>query len=643
MTFATEVFAEAQRRPGELVTIVGSSGAGKSSLAVALADMAAPNDLLPLLAAPASGAIDAGALVVASVIRRLGGRLQPSATWEETLETADRLLQSNAERILVVCDEPSRWSLGGGYFGARAQDAVDLLLGPAASWLAVVLDQTSRGRQVIALPATPMASLRDGTRWGGLSEAASRVADRRDIAGLDTPLKQGLAAAIEAWDPEGPLANSETGELASGLAEALVDRRHGRPLWALWQRLAVARIRLDDDMLNRLGAASLNPLAATTLHRVLLDGHGRLHDALRRIAEERPVDPAIQATALAEAHESLFEYHHQRFRTLADLDDPAAGDHAAEALHHAGELADEERLDLILVELSDQLNALGTRLQDVQGLHEPASAVFFRALQTNNRDAYAHHGQARNLDIAGREPETVDTAYQRALSLEPLQPAWHGHRITFLADLGRLDEARRGWARAESAVLDGGEHAAVYNDLYAPVAATMIALGELDFAGYILGGVPEWARDTELRRLDNLLVSRVGAEERGAFVPAPRSARHWWTEAPQMLPPRDTEDRELVDWAAGRVEHVDGEGVHIHLAQISTEQPVIGWTVIEPEAWDRRCLDGVPAAIVRIGTFVEIGRYQTGDDARTAIRLVPTTPLPEGRHQPLDPSRWISS
>ena len=646
MTFAAQVFAAAQRRPTDVITVVGAAGAGKSSTAVALAELAPAHDLIPILAAPARGAMDAGALVVASAVRRLGGRLQPSATWEETLETAEGLLQANAARVLVVCDEPSRWDLAGGYFGRRARDAVDLLVGPGASWRVVVLDQTSSGRGVMELPISPVADLRDGARWGELAEPASRVAERVPIPPFDTPFTQGLATAIEAWDPEGPsLPSNEPSELATRLAEVLVKRRHGLALWALWQRLAIARVAVDGVMLRTLGAARLTPLAQATLERVLLDGHGRLHEVLCRIAEERPVDPAIQDSTLTEAHDSLFEYHYERFRLLATEDDPDAGDHAAEALHHAAEVGDDERLDLVRVELSDQLNALGARLQHVHGRYASAGAVFFRATQINERDAFAHHGQARNYDIAGREVDTVDASYLRALSLEPRQSAWHAHRITYLADLGRLEVARRAWSIAESAVLDGGEHSSAYAELHSPVAATLLALGELEFAAYVLDGVPDWARDAEHRRLRTVLAGRLAAEEVGAFVPAPRSGRHWWDEAPQMLPQRDTEGRELVEWAAGRIEQVDDEGVHIHVAQVlaTEERPVVGWTVVTPDAWGRRCLDQIPAEQLRVGTFVEIGRFGVGEDARTAIRLVPAAPLPEGRHQPLDPHRWISS
>lgn len=557
---------------------------------------------------------------------------------------AGNLLDSHSNRLLLICDEPSRWSLIGGYFGRRADDVVDLLLGPSTQWPSVVCDQAPGRHPAFTLPSASPSTLRDSELWQELADGASRVADEGDASNLETPLKQGLAAAVAAWDPVGPSPPSQTSELASRLAEVLVDRRHGRPLWALWQRLALARIRLDDEILEMLGAAQLTPLADATLRRVLLDGGGRLHDVLRRIPEERPVDPELQHAAQRDTHELLFEHYYERFTAFAEADDPAAVEHASEALHHAGELADYERLDLVRVELADQLNALGTRLQDLYGDHESASIVFLRAVQSYDGDAYSHHGRARSLDFLGQDADEVEQGYDRALSLEPLQPAWHAHRISLLADLGRLDDARHAWAEAEGAILDGGDHVDVYEALHAPVAACLIALGELQFASYVLGGVPSRARDAEHRRLQTLLSGRLAAEEDGAFVPAPRSAGPWWQKGPQVLPQRDTEGRQLLQWAAGRVEHIDDEGVHLHLAEVhdSVHPPVTGWMIVAPEAWENRCLDDVPANKILVGQFVEIGRYASNDaEDRSAIRLVPTVPLPEGRHRPLDPGRWL--
>jgi tetratricopeptide (TPR) repeat protein len=633
------------RTPGTPVSVVGPTGAGKSTAAAAIADLAAADAVLPIFAAPASGAADAGALVVSGVIRKLGGHVQASRGWQHALRDASRLLHDSSQPVVIICDEANSWRSGGGHFARRADDAADLLLGPMASWPAIACEQAAGGHRALALPTASVATLRDPQGWGVLADAATRVAVQPGAQELDTPLKQRLGAAVMAWDQDGASLPTQTSELALRLAESLAGRRRGRALWALWQRLALARIQLDDDALSELGAANLTPLAEATLRSVLLDGAGRLHDALRRIPDERPVDPEMYGDAHREAHELLYEYHYEWFTRLAEADDPAAGEHGAEALHHAGELADHERLDLVRVELSDQLNALGTRLADVREDHQSAAAVFLRAVQINDGDGFAHHGRGHSLDVLGQDIDEVEQEYDRAIVLDPLEPSWHAHRVSLFADVGRLDDARRAWAQAESAVLDTREDADVYDSLHAYTAAGLLAISELPFAAYVLDGVPAWARDAEHRRLRTVLAGRLAAEENGAFVPAPRSGRAWWQEDPQVLPRRDTDGRDLVRWAAGRVEHVDDEGVHVHLAQVEStgDRPDPGWAVISPDAWQRRCLDGVLANDVRPGQFVEVGRYQAeAENARTAIRLVPVTPLQEGRHRPLSPARWAT-
>jgi tetratricopeptide (TPR) repeat protein len=632
------------REPAEgAVAVIGEAGAGKSAVARQIATVAEADGLTPVLAAPASGAPDAGALVIAGIISQLGGTVRPANGWQAATQQAGGLLRAGGDQIVVVCDEASSWSSGGGHFGRRAEDVVELLLGPNASWPAIVCDQAASGRRTVRLPSPDVGTLHRADEWGVFAEAAASVALRPGAQQFDTHLKQRLAAAILAWSPTTDRLATQTPDLARQLAQTLASRRHGLRLWAVWQRLALARLDVDLPLLTVLGATDLSPLAEGTLRQVLLDGAGRLHDALRRIPEERPVDPEMPAGGSQDTHEKLYEYHLERFGTLANANDPRAGEHGAEALHHAGELADQERIDLVRVDLSDQLNAMGTRLVELHGDHESAASVFFRAVQIDERDGYARHGRARSLDTLGQDADAVIEEYDRAIDLEPTEPSWHAHRVGLLADLGLLDDARRAWAVAESAVLGAGEDVAVYEEMHAATAAGLIALGELPFAEYVLDGVPGWARNAEHRRLENVLAGRLAAEEDGSVVPAPRSGQAWWEGSPAVLATRDTNGRRLVRWAAGRVDHVDADGVHVHLAEVGSGEtnPQLGWSIITPEAWRARALDDIAADEVRRGQFVEIGRYQSdGDEARTAIRIVPLPRLPEGSHRPLSPSRW---
>lgn len=644
MTVAEDALDVVLAGPRSRVAVTGPPGAGKSTTAQTIADAAAAHGTVPVLVSPPSAAADAGALALSSVIRQLGGRPYAADGWSRAQRKAATLLQEAEGDVLVICDEPSRWGAGAGHFARRGDDVADLLVGPSTGWRTVILDQAATGVPTIPLPQAVPDGLVSSLAWDELANAAAEVAASPTARDLNTPLKQRLAVAIAAWDPEGaPHESPETSRLALRLADVLANRRHGRALWVLWQRLALARIGLDDSALAALGGDDLAPIASATLRLVLLDGAGRLHDTLRMVPELRPPHPQLREENQRAAHETLFEHY---FRQLADLDaeDPAVGVFAAEALHHAGELGDEERLDRTPCDLTDQWNAIGTRLGTVHKKHRVAGDVFLRAMQSDADDAYALHGRARNLDVLGEDLEQVEEGYRRALDREPLQPSWHADRIALYLDLGRIDEARRAWAKAETASAVDDE--TVYEQLHAPIATLLIARGELEFAQYVLDGVPGPARDSEHARLRTILAGRLAADDQGAFVPATRSGRRWWQEPPEALAQRDTDGRELQFWAAGRVEAVDDDGVHLHVAQVRDRQsePEPAQMTVPFPVWQARCLDEVTANELTSGRFVEVGRYRAdGEEPRTAIRVLPTTRLPPGRHEPLSPARWISS
>ncbi len=433
------------------------------------------------------------------------------------------------------------------------------------------------------------------------------------------------------------------GDLADLLAKTLAGSRAGRRLWVYWQRLALSRVELPPEVHAALGEQRLGQFGRETTALVLFDGVGRLHDELRRVAEERPLDPELGEATAADVHLLLFEFHEQRTHEISQAGGTGAAVHAAEAQHHAAELGDGELLDLMSFELADQLNALGTRSSQRRDDHDTAAQLFLRAVTADEQDAYAHHGRARALDVLGQEPRETEQRYRRALDLASNVPEWHADWIAFLVSLGRVDDARLAWSAAESATFDARLDASGYDELHSKVATHLIVLGELDFAAYVLDAVPSFAQDAEYRRLRELLRGRTAADEDGAFVPAPRSGRRWWEEPPQALPPRDAEGRALATWAAGRVDLVDETGAHLHLAEVrsANKPPVHLAATLTPDVWRRRCLDSDDVSEVSPGRFVELGRYRGNDGAAvTVIRLLPQSRLPEPRHLPLPAARW---
>ncbi|MEA2242517.1 MAG: hypothetical protein QOD24_2073, partial [Solirubrobacteraceae bacterium] len=135
---------------------------------------------------------------------------------------------------------------------------------------------------------------------------------------------------------------------------------------------------------------------------------------------------------------------------------------------------------------------------------------------------------------------------------------------------------------------------------------------------------------------------RFAGQDRGAFVPAPRSGRDWWTERPTRLPDRDTDGRPRVAWLAGRVERVHPDGVDLHVARVDQQRGPHGTGLMRLSHHDlaQRLIDDSDPSTWTAGRFVEIGSYrhpERGD--RTGIVLLDT----ESVSLPIDtlpPDRW---
>ena len=588
---------------------------------------------------PASGAADAGVLALARVARGVGGADAARGGWTALRPRVATMLHERRDEILLIVDEPSSWRAAGGIFARRADEAAETLWGPGSDWPTIVLDQGVAAGGLQLPPASREDLLAD--YWGGLSDAAAALAASRLAAVATTPLQLRLGAALVAWEV-GPVAG-DSHRLGMQLAETLASRRYGSKLWALWQRLALARTTLDASALEELTTGELDTLSSATLDLALLDGAGRLHDVLRTVPDERPIPPELAAEQREEAHRKLYAHHFARFASTTDTAPAAAGDHAAEALYHAGELDDETSQQVVTIDLVEQLDALGHRLGTVHGRHASAVDAYRRALDADEHDAHATHHLAYHLDAQGRDAEAVASGYERALKLEPSRGEWHGRRVSFLASVARLNDSLLAWNQAESALADDRGDATLYDEMHLPVAACLLAVGQLSFCDYVLNGVPAYARGAQHRELRRLLDGRLAGQDEGAFVPAPRSGTSWWRERPARLPARDVTGRRLRSWMAGRIETVDETGVEIHVARVDPARGPVrpGLARITLEHLSERLLDDVELDSLLPGRFVEIGRYRAeGMADRTGIAVLKPDPL----RLPidiLDPRRWL--
>lgn len=642
LTATAETALEAAiQDPRDQVLVQGSSGSGKTTLALAIERVAAERGMVPLLVRPPAGAPESGPIAVGAAIAALGQDdfITRPQRYRDGLVKLRWELHQKKDRIVVIADEPSAWSRGGSYFSGLAREAAGIFVGDP-DWPTIILDQSAVAKPLRRLESDPLDI--DFSGWGELAPAAEELAALSPPKGPRNALELVLSSALLAWGHALPEPPASASRLAEILVEVLAARRAGPRLWALWQRLALARTELPESVLNDFGLDMLDNLSRDTLRHALLDGGGRLHDAGRLAVErEAPVSPLPNADRDA-VHRRLFDYHRIQAATTTDVAE--ATRNASEALFHIGEIGEEELIDTVPPLFVDQLNALGRTLSFKHRDHFSAAAVFARAIDFDQGNDYAQHYRGFNLDFQGERRHEVSERYENAIAIDPAKPWWHARRITFLADTGKLRAARVAWDQAQSQA--AANDAAPFADLHTWVAGALLHQGELNFADDVLSAVPPWAATDNIRQLRRALSARFEAQDRGTVVPAPRSSERWWEQPPRALTLADTEGRRLASWIAGRVEGIDEEGVHLRVAivEMDAASPRFGRALIDRDRWRTSCLDGADPNTLSPGRFLEIGTYRDemrGD--RLAIRLVEPDPY----RQPVPPimslNRWLRS
>jgi tetratricopeptide (TPR) repeat protein len=623
------------RRP---VLIQGPSGSGKTSLALAIGELAAERDMYPLVVRPPATAPESGPVAVGAAIAALDGGefVAHPKRYRDGLTKLRWELHEKSDRVIVIADEPSAWSAGESYFAALAREAVDVFIGDP-NWPTVLLDQGASVEPFRRLDVEPLDI--EFEHWGALATPAQALAGRAPADRPRNGLELALSSALLAWGHAVPEPPASASRLAEVLADVLARRRAGPRLWALWQRLALARTELPDLVLRDLGLDSLDDLSRDTLRYALLDGGGRLHEAVRVVVErEAPANP-LPGADRTDVHRRLFDYHREHSAATTNPTEAAAS--AAEALFHLGELNEEDLIDTVPILFVDQLNALGRTMSFVHRDHFSAAGIFARAVDLDPANDYSQHYRGFNLDFQGERRHEVSERYENAIAIDPSKPWWHARRVTFLADVGQLRAARAAWDQAQSQA--AANNVADFNDLHAWVAGALIHQGELEFADAVLSAVPSWAATDDTTQLRRALSARFEAQDRGTVVPAPRSSERWWQKPPRALSLTDTDGRRLASWIAGRVDSIDEEGVHLRVGVVeNAAAPRFGVALIDRERWHASCLDGVDPDSLSPGRFLEIGNYraETNDD-RLAIRLVE----PDPHRQPIPPlmplGRWL--
>jgi len=663
---------------GRLWQVTGPATAGKTALLYAVGEALRGPNTWPVVVAPPPGALDAGPCALVAVGAELhkrgvlngnfeGRLLNPKVSWGEKISDVRRWLADAADQVILLCDEPLAWRARAAddmHFSSRTDDVISALLDSACRKV-VAGEVGLRWRPADPIRLQPASEPSDwlaaAAEWGLLSNAALEVGRRlgsrlADYSPLEVRLLVALFAVssadeVVAWLPK---ARSRRA-LSARLAAALAGHKVLRSLRTVWARLALVRRPFEEELLDAVGRVPLEPLGRDILRHCLLFSEGGLlvlHDTLK--ADTRSPSPWLPERERHKAHETLTEFYAGKFSAAGTARPEASIALEMEAFHHsslAGDASTAERFRPFFV---DQLNALGRALSLDARHHrrpagyESAAKVFGRAIAWDDRDDYAHHYRAYNLDVLGRDAPEVEKDFRRAIEIRPLNSWWHSRYVSFLVTRGRLDDAHNAWDRALDALglPDESADARVYSDMHVWVARLLLHRGQLEFASDVLEGIPASvrAREPGLRAIARRLEAFLEARRTGAFVPGPQLKADWWVEGPFLLHPQ-LRDKKLAKWIAARVDSVHEGMLYLRAAVVelgskgppSYEELSIPFTRFDSWNPDEQ------AAKLSAGRFVEIGFYGKAPKSPMAARVHRDRPWDDQDLPPLfpDPTRYI--
>ncbi|MFZ5478966.1 MAG: tetratricopeptide repeat protein [Myxococcota bacterium] len=584
--------------PRMLYQVEGRSSAGKTTLLGMVARRLDSAGLVPIVVDPPRRALDAGPAALLQVASTLHDRgivngefegvvLARDRAWKDKLEVFRRWLHDDevCRRVVLLCDEPLAWATGDeadAHFSSRTWSVVNVILDEARA-RTVVAGKLREGRtptSATRLEGTAPARgwLDDATSWDelGHSVGALRRALGSTLAKL-TPLEVRLLVAcaavgsvewVRGWFTE----SASRREIVRRLAEVLESDARWSPLRRAWAAIALVRQPFPEALLVTLRARKLPAVQRAILKHCLLFEQDRslvLHEILRAHARQSahwlgPEDTRRTHRDLAQAYAKQFvgvEGGPLRERLAAEM----------EAFHHATEAQDAELATSLGPFFVEQLDGLGRALSRDARDHAGAVRVFERALAWDPEDDYAHHYLAFNLDVQAIEPGLVELHYQRAIEIEPKHAWWHSRYIRFLVARGRVRDAHLAWDRALDALElpDPGARPSLYEDLHVKVARLLLHFGQTAFAREVLGGIPADLRTREptVAALTQRLEALEEAERTGAFVPGYLLRPRWWERGPFLLPPEVEGAGKRVRWLAARLDEVDGERLHLRVAE----------------------------------------------------------------------------
>lgn len=655
-----------------LFNLVGEVGVGKSTVLGLIAARLRSRGLIPLRISVPQREADSAAMVMLEASQQLkaaqlaNGDLaalsDPRTCWSRKMGVFARSLEANADKLVVLCDEPARWH---GSDDTRPDDLPVTCAKEIAGWVIhearlrrIVTDRLPDGAPTTQRVSAPrlddgIEALSDAVDWDRLRPVAEKLRE-----GLPQPLKQRTIWEMKLWvglaavdSVEQARATAHARELLSLLLDRCESRTDLEGLCRLLAVLALARTEISAAVLADL-AADLPPLARALVSTVFChveQDRVSLHPLVRLEVFRRSRDRRKRDACHWQLPDSLHRKAHERLAREYEAANADRPRDAMESLHHAILGGAEASVAGSRVQFAEQLHAIGRTLSYIHREHRRAAELFRLSLEFAPDQAYGHHYLAFNLDWLAEEQDQVERHYRRAIELQPTHPWWWSRWISYLATRGRFREAHSAWNEANDwlSIDEGNTPDWIYLSLHRWVARWLLHWAELDFAEEVLRSIPQPLADTDLsiRTLFDLLAALRKARSGVAVFPLSVPCSEWWSPRPHTKLPLKLAEQPLRSWLPARVDALDSEAGNAFLTiaefpQAEDDEPAYReLTLTRPQV--ERTAEGFGWKDLKEGSFLELAYY--GEAAELRIGLHRDTEWRDPHLLPLAPrpDRWF--
>jgi hypothetical protein len=171
-------------------------------------------------------------------------------------------------------------------------------------------------------------------------------------------------------------------------------------------------------------------------------------------------------------------------------------------------------------------------------------------------------------------PDEIDSAYRRAVELEPSNPWWNGRLVRYLIQSLRLQDAKREWALVKDRCLaQRAPSRWMAENLHLPIIHAWLKRGFVLEAKAVLEELPNDMRKAshELAVLQQQVDDADESERLGESVYPPELSMESRWKIPNDLVDNEKEESALDSWHPSRIVRVEEGGVRVVFATTSEE------------------------------------------------------------------------